>query len=58
MVCVCVCVLTSGGGEGGGGRRALPAAQLAGDGDGVSGGSFQTAQLLLGCVSRHTDPQL
>ncbi len=56
-VCVCVCVLTPGGGKGGGGWQALCAAQLAGDGDGVGGGTFQAAQLLLGCVSRHGDAQ-
>lgn len=46
-----MCVLTSAGGEGGDGRRALQAAQLAGYGDGVGGGSFQTRQLMLRCVS-------
>lgn len=44
-------MLTSAGGEGGGGLRALPAAQLAGYGDSVGGGSFQTRQLMLRCVS-------
>lgn len=49
---------TSGGGKCGGGGRALPAALLAGHGDGVGGGSFQTAELMLRRVSRNRDPQV
>ena len=57
-VCLCVCVLTAGGGKAGGGWGTLQVAQLAGYGYGVGGGSLQAAELLLGCVSRHCNPQL